>query len=468
MTIEHPGEGRSNAIRRVIDEREPASLRTYTPTQAAIARSAGVFHWTADGRKLYDYTSGVLVANLGHNPAEWQRKFLGYMGWLEVPSGQGYFESVPLTTYNAMAGIEADAVRRLVANLQSKPGGKRLEQIMWAASGSEAIQKALWASLAVDPARDLIIATRDGFHGKKGLAEAVTGSERDKNRDPRVRFISFPKNECRDLSLRGAPFDPAPYRAELDAIAAEHRGIACLITEPYLGGGGSYHPPAAYLRMLQDFCRQHGAVFILDEIQANFGRTGSMYAFETYGLEPDIVVLGKGLGNGVPAACAAGRAGVFGALGYGEASDTFSANPLGCAAVLATLDVFESHDVLGDARRSSAIVEEGLIALKELPFIAHVRGEKGGMVWGVEVTAFAGKTANEMANACVLAAYLGDEQGRAVHLMGPLAKHVLRIAPPLTMTAAEARDSVAALAACFANLRSQLSEASATTAPHHG
>ena len=203
-------------------------------------------------------------------------------------------------------------------------------------------------------------------------------------------------------------------------------------------------------------------MFILDEIQANFGRTGNMYAFETYGLEPDVVVLGKGLGNGVPAACAAGRAGIFGALGYGEASDTFSANPLGCAAVLATLDVFESQDVLGDARRPSAIVEDGLIALKELPFIAHVRGEKGGMVWGVEVTAFAGKTANEMANACVLSAYRGDEKGRAVHLMGPLAKHVLRIAPPLTMTEAEARDSVAALAACFANLRSQLSETSVT------
>ena len=96
------------------------ALRTYTPTQAVIAKSAGVFHWTAEGRKLYDFTSGVLVANLGHNPVEWHRKFLGYMGWLEIPSGPGYFESVPLTAYNAIAGIEADAVRRLVANLQSQ------------------------------------------------------------------------------------------------------------------------------------------------------------------------------------------------------------------------------------------------------------------------------------------------------------------------------------------------------------
>ena len=463
MSIEHPGEARSNAARRVIDEREPVALRTYTPTQLTIAKSAGPFHWTADGRKLYDYTSGVLVSNLGHNPVEWQKRFLGYMGWLEPPSGTGYFPSVPLTTYNAIAEIEADAVERLIGNLQSKPGGKRLEQIMWAASGSEAVQKALWAALARDPARDLMLATRDGFHGKKGLAEAVTGSERDKHRDPRVRFISFPKDECRDLSLRDAPFDPAPYRLELEAIFAEGRGIACLITEPYLGGGGSYHPPAAYLRMLQDFCRINDILFILDEIQANFGRTGHMYAFETYGLEPDVVVLGKGLGNGVPAACAAGRTDVFRALGYGEASDTFSANPLCCAAVLATLDVFESRDVLGDARRSSRIIEDGLIALKELPFIAHVRGEEGGMVWGVEIKAWQGKTASEIARECVLAAYRGDRNGRAVHLMGPLAGKVLRIAPPLTITEVEARDSISALAACFAELRTQLADAPATT-----
>ena len=463
MAIEHEGEGRSNALRRVIDEREPVSLRTYTPTQLTIAKSAGVFHWTADGRKLYDYTSGVLVANLGHNPVDWQKRFAGYMGWLDAPSADGYFESIPLTAYNAITTIEADAVRRLVAYLQSRPGGKRLEQIMWAASGSEAIQKALWAALAFDPARDLIIATRDGFHGKKGLAEAVTGSERDKNRDPRVRFVSFPKDECRDVTSRDRPFDAARYRAELEAIKSEQRGIACLITEPYLGGGGSYHPPAAYLQLLQDFCRENGIVFILDEIQSNFGRTGRMFAFETYGVEPDIVVLGKGLGNGVPAACAAGRTDVFRALGFGEASDTFSANPLCCAAVLATLDVFESRDVLAAARKSSTIIEEGLLSLKELPFVSNVRGEKGGMVWGVEIEDWNGRTAGEIARGCVLTAYRGDSDGRAVHIMGPLAGRVLRIAPPLTITEAEARESVDVLARCFADLRSQLSETSAAT-----
>jgi 4-aminobutyrate aminotransferase-like enzyme len=457
MAIRHPGEPKSNELREVIESKEPLALRTYTPSQLLISKSAGVFHWTADGRKLYDYTSGVLVSNLGHNPEEWQRRFLGYMGWKGAPAGQGYFDAVPLTAYNAATAIEADAVRRLVANLQAAPGGKRLQQVLWAASGSEAIQKALWASLAVDPQRSIIVATRDGFHGKKGLAEAVTGSETDKNRDPRVRFISFPKEECRDVTLRGKAFDPAPYAAELAKLEAEHQGkIACLITEPYLGGGGSFHPPKAYHALLQDFCRRNGAVFIFDEIQANFGRTGRMYAFETYGVEPDIVVLGKGLGNGVPAAAAVGRSDIFGALGYGEGSDTFSANPLCCAAVLATLDLFEKQDVLGAARRSSAVIEAGLLQLKGLPFVKAVRGEAGGMVWGVEIADFGGKTANEVACACVEAAYRGDSKGRAVHLMGPLAKKVLRIAPPLTITEAEAADSVACLLDSFRSVEAKL------------
>ncbi len=242
--------------------------------------------------------------------------------------------------------------------------------------------------------------------------------------------------------MRNAAFDPTPYRRELESAFDHCEGrIGTLITEPYLGGGGSYHPPKEYLQLLQSFCRQRDIVFILDEVQSNFGRTGKMFAFETYGLEPDIVVLGKGLGNGVPVAAAVGRCDLFATLEYGEGSDTWSANPLCCAAVLATLDEFAGRDMLGPARRSSAIVERGLLQLKELPFVAHVRGEEGGMVWGVEMRDQAGITAAEWASRCVLACYLGTGD-EGIHLLGPLAKKVLRIAPPLTITEAEARAAI--------------------------
>ncbi len=443
--LHQPHESASNESRDRAARYEPRALRTYTPTQAVLARSAGVYHWTPEGRRLYDFTSGVLVANLGHNPHHWLDRFARYMNWSPAEWGKGgaYAEALPMTAYNAVTEVEVEASRRLVELLQSRPGGRRLEQVMWAASGSEAIQKALWAALARDRTREMIIATRNGFHGKKGLAGAVTGSEADRERDPRVRFISFPTSECADVSLRDRPFDPAPYRRELDALRQQFgRRLSVLITEPYLGGGGSYHPPKAYLQTLQAFCRENDLVFILDEVQSNFGRTGDLFAFETYGIEPDIVVLGKGLGNGVPVAAAVGRADVFAALEYGEGSDTWSANPLCCAAVLATLDEFAARDVLGPCRRASAILEEGLVRLKELPFVAHIRGERGGMVWGVETRDHAGRTAAEWANEAVLACYRGDG-GDGIHLLGPLAKKVLRIAPPLVLTEQEARDSAA-------------------------
>jgi 4-aminobutyrate aminotransferase-like enzyme len=456
-SIHHANEPTSNLRRDEITAFEPRTLRTYTPTQAVIAKSAGIFHWTPEGRRLFDFSSGVLVANLGHNPTEWMKRFFELMRWpvsahFNDDSPVGYTAALPMTAYNAITEVETEASKRLAALVQSCPGGKRLEQVLWAASGSEAIQKALWAGIARDRTRPMIVATRYGFHGKKGIAGAVTGCETDSERDPRVRFISFPMQECRDVTMRRTAFDPAPYQRELDDLLRQFgRRIGVLITEPYLGGGGSYHPPKEYLQLLERFCRENDVVFILDEVQSNFGRTGNMFAYETYGLEPDIVVLGKGLGNGVPVAAAVGRRDIFGALEYGEGSDTWSANPLCCAAVLATIESFEKSNVISAARKSSAALERGLIRLKELPCVANVRGEEGGMVWGVELCDWGGRSAADWANQCVLACYRGDGT-TGIHLLGPLAKKVLRVAPPLTIQPIEAEESARLMYKCIREL----------------
>lgn len=465
--IQYSGEPQSNSVREVITNHEPVGLRTYTPSQAVLSKSAGVFHWTPEGRRLYDYSSGVLVTNLGHNPSRWFHAFGEYMQWKPemfqpVKSAHGYHEAVTMTAYNAITPIEAQAVDRLVKNIRQSELGKRLDSVMWAASGSEAIQKALWACLHRDEKRDLIIATRYGFHGKKGLAGAVTGCETDKDRDPRVKFVSFPMQEIDDLSKVGASLDLTKYQAELEKLWNEYGNrLNCLITEPYLGGGGSYHPPAAYHKLLQDFCRAHDILLIFDEVQANFGRTGRMYAFEAYGVEPDIVVLGKGLGNGVPVAAAVGSQKLFGCLKYGEASDTWSANPLSCAAVLATLDEFESTDVLVHTRRLAPLFVEGLNRLKETGLVGRVRGEREGMVFGIECLAAGKLTDREVAAECVRACYLGNGED-GVHLLGALAGNVLRISPPLTITEDEAVASLELIYQCLSKLSGTLKPAGAT------
>jgi 4-aminobutyrate aminotransferase-like enzyme len=455
--IQHPGEEQSNEIRQRLASVEPSCIRTFTPSQAVISRSAGSYHWTPEGRMLADFTSGVLVMNLGHNPTRWWRRVLENLG-LDKMSGADEFctTAVTLNAYNAVTEVEMRATERLVATMRKQPGGARCEQVLWAASGSEAVQKALWCAMDRRPGENMILATRYGFHGKKGLSGAVTGSEKDPERDPRVRFIGFPREECDSVERRKQPLDLSAYEAELKALWNElGNQICCLITEPYLGGGGSYHPQKEYLQLLERFCREHDIVFILDEVQANFGRTGSLFAFTEYGVEPDIVVLGKGLGNGVAVSAAVGRSDLFANMHYGEGSDTWSANPLASAAVLATLDEYEASDVLGHAQKLSRIIEAGLQRLTSLPAVANIRGE--GMVWGVECSPIGEYTAGEVARACVEACYLGNAAGKAIHLLGPLADKVIRVSPPLVMPLDEAHAYLDVMHGIFADVSRQLS-----------
>src|ERR1700751_5925864 len=101
----HPAEPTSNRDREVAIGVEPRSARTYTPTQAVLARSAGIYHWTPENRRLYDFTSGVLVSNLGHNPRSWMQRFQKYMGGGEAGGSGDYFPALPMTAYNAVTAV---------------------------------------------------------------------------------------------------------------------------------------------------------------------------------------------------------------------------------------------------------------------------------------------------------------------------------------------------------------------------
>ena len=285
----------------------------------------------------------------------------------------------------------------------------------------------------------MILATRFGFHGKKGLAGAVTGCETDHERDPRVRFISFPMKECDDVSRRGAAVRPGPVSPGTGSPAPAVRPQARACSSP-----NRISAAAARIirrRRICNCCRHFAAKTTSSSFSMKCRRTSAAPATCSPSRPTASSRTSSCWARGWATACRSrrrsGRADLFGTLDYGEGSDTWSANPLCCAAVLATLDEFAGRDVLDAARRSSAIIEEGLVRLKELPFVAHVRGEKGGMVWGVEMRDHAGKNAADWANALVLACYRGDGNA-GIHLLGPLAKKVIRIAPPLVITEDEA------------------------------
>ncbi|MBI2423943.1 MAG: aspartate aminotransferase family protein [Candidatus Hydrogenedentes bacterium] len=398
MKIEHQDETQGNALRNAFNEIVGKGQDTFTPTRVVISKAKGVHLWTADGRRLIDFTSGVLVCNLGYNHKGFEKRV------------KAYSKGLPRNAYNMIAEIQVTASRRLRESI----GLPQADRVLWAASGSEGIQKAMWACLARYPERNIMVATRAGFHGKKGLANDVTG---EASANPDVRWLSFPLD---------ASADPEQFRGELDALWHTHANkIALLITEPYLGARGSFHPPKWYHPLLQDWCRRHDIPFIFDEVQACFGRTGEMYAFQTYGVQPDMVVLGKGLANGEPASAVVGRGDLIDALGYGGASDTFSGNPRACAAVCATLDIMEEEGVVEQARKTGKRLGEVLARLQQqFPFITAVRGE--GMVYGVEMVDGA------IANRCVLEAYRASAE-TGVHFLGPLHGKVLRVSPPLVL-----------------------------------
>ncbi len=411
MHIEHPDEPLGNAMRKAINTYVGHGQSTYTPTQMVVVKAKGRYLWTIDGRKLVDFTSGVLVQNLGYDHPGFEKYFAAYG------------KRLPRNAYNMITPVQVEASRRLLKSMKSNPNAQKM---LWAASGSEGIQKAMWTALHKHPDRPIMVATRFGFHGKKGLAGDVTG---ESSPNPNVRFISFPMDDAQP---------PEFYQAELDALAETYPNqIALLITEPYLGAKGSFHPPLWYHKMVQAWCNAHDIPFIFDEVQACFGRTGNMYAYETYEVQPDLVVLGKGLANGEPAAAVIGREDLISVLNYGEASDTFSASTSACAAVCATLDVFAEEKIVRQARKAGKKLKRLLDALaREFTFITAVRGE--GMVYGVEIRD------DETARQCVLEAYRASKR-RGVHLLGPLAGKVLRVSPPLTIADGELDEATALL-----------------------
>jgi 4-aminobutyrate aminotransferase-like enzyme len=319
----------------------------------------------------------------------------------------------------------------------------KLQRLLWADSGSAGIIKALWCAQHYQPDKPIILATRHGFHGKKGLAGDTTGAESE---NPNVRFISFPMYEHNetDLDTPEGQAAKAFYQNELNALWEEFPNKICaLITEPYLGGAGSFHPPTWYLQLLNTWCEEHNVTFILDEVQSCHGRTGEMYAFQKHGIQPDMVVLGKGVGNGEPVAVTIGSEALIESLDYGEGSDTYSGNPHACAAILAVFDAYEKYAVVENCQKMSPIMMEGLQQLAlDFDFVTEVRGE--GLVFGVEMHDYGGKTAGEMANAAVRACY---DQG--LHLMGPLSGKVLRVSPPLIITEEQVKEGLTKMRQAF-------------------
>ncbi|MCE4601991.1 MAG: aspartate aminotransferase family protein [Desulfurococcales archaeon] len=319
--------------------------RFYASRGLKISRASMQYVWDVDGVRYLDLHTGHGAAFLGHgNPRIVKRV---YRQWMEIGVCTPQFE----------CNIQAEASRLLSSIL---PEGW---SVFFQNSGAEAVEAALKAAWLYT-GRVRVAAFKGSFHGRTLAALSVTWNPKYRSGLPALEMVDF------------LPFNNV---SGLDAIGDEH---AAVIVEPVQGEGGVVPASIDFLREVAKAARRAGALLILDEIQAGFGRTGYTWAYQRAGIEPDILVAGKSIGGGFPVSMVAARKDIVEAL-KGRHGSTHGGNPLALAAVAGGVEVLTSEDVPAKAMVRGKELMELLAGIESLRGVRHVRGL--GLMAGVEL-----------------------------------------------------------------------------------
>ncbi|MFN5621874.1 MAG: aspartate aminotransferase family protein [Flavobacteriales bacterium] len=313
---------------------------TLHPFGLEVERADGVFIYTTDGKRYMDFISGIGVNNLGH-------------GHLHIK--QALHNQIEKHLHVMVYGEYLQASQKKAAELLTAALPSSLNTCYFVNSGTEAIEAALKLAKRVT-GRTQLIACKGAYHGNTHGSMSVSHNEKKKSAFrpllPDVQFITF--NAI----------------ADLENITTQ---TACVIAETIQGDAGVRIPDAAWLQALRARCTETGTLLILDEIQCGMGRSGSLFAFEQFGIVPDILVLGKALGGGVPVGCFVSSRDHMALLTHdpmlGHIS-TFAGHPLICAGVTACLEVFKNEQVVTPIEHRGQRIAA---FLRNLPHVKEVR-----------------------------------------------------------------------------------------------
>jgi len=375
-----------------------AIMPNYGLPPVAISRGAGCLVWDPDGREYLDLIAGIAVSSLGH----------AHQAIIEAVTRQ--VAEVTHTSNLFLHEREIELAERLLALLHADG------RVFFANSGTEANEAAIkLVRRRQGPGRPVFVAAEGGFHGRTMGALALTGKA--SIREP---FGPF------GLTVRFVPFGDA------DALAvAVDTDVAAVFLEPALGESGVVPAPAGYLRAARAACDRAGALLVVDEIQSAIGRTGAWFAHQSEGIRPDVLTLAKGLGGGLPIGACIG----FGASGTGFAKgdhgSTFGGNPVACAAALAVLEVIERDGLLAHVAQLGEQLVASLEAVSH-PLVAGVRGR--GLWLAIVLTT-------------AVAAKVEEAARQAGFLVNAVQPDAIRLAPPLILSADQARQFTDALPA---------------------
>jgi acetylornithine/N-succinyldiaminopimelate aminotransferase len=372
-------------------------MQNYGTPPVALARGEGCVVWDVDGKSYLDLIGGIAVSALGHgHPAivaavSEQVARLAHISNLFLHEGQVVL------------------AERLLGLLGAPDG-----RVFFANSGTEANEAAFKLVRRMQgAARPVYVAAEGGFHGRSTGSLGLTG--KSSIRDP---FAPF------GVDVRFVPF------GDQDALtAAIGPDCAAVFLEPCLGEGGIVPAPAGYLKAARAACDAAGALLVLDEIQSGIGRTGAWFACQEAGVVPDVLTLAKGLGGGLPIGACIGIGAAATGLQRGDHGSTFGGNPVACAAALAVLDVIERDGLLENVAQVGAVLSDGIGAVRH-PLLVGVRGS--GLWLAMALTSPSASLVEAAAR----------EAGFLVNAVQPDA---VRIAPPLVLSADQARTFLAAL-----------------------
>lgn len=385
----------------------PAGVGTTLPI--FVERAYGGIVEDVDGNRLIDLGAGIAVVNVGHaHPAvaaaiaEQAAKFVHTC--FQVTPYDGYVE--------------------VCEQLNERTPGTHEKRSFLVNSGAEGVENAVKISRAAT-GRPAIVAFDQAFHGRTLLALSLTA----KVNPYKKSFGPYAPEVYR--APYSYPFRGTGGLAETIAwmeASVDVSQVACVVVEPIAGEGGFVVPEPGWFAGIAAWCRAHGVVFVADEVQTGFGRTGAWFASEHEAVVPDLVVTAKGLGGGMPIAGVTGRAEIMDAVHVGGLGSTFGGNPVSCAAALAAVDVIEKEGLVERAQRLGDCMLARLGALqKETTGVGDVRG-RGAMV-AIELVHDDGTPDAERAKQISVACH---EQGVIVLTAGTLG-NVVRLLPPLVL-----------------------------------
>jgi 4-aminobutyrate aminotransferase/(S)-3-amino-2-methylpropionate transaminase len=318
----------------------PRGLSHATPIYVARAQDAWLED--VDGNRFIDFAGGIGCINTGHRNQT-------VISALESQLQSFLHTCSQVTPYENYI--------RLAERLNRITPGNFPKKTLLVNTGAEAVENAVKIARA-HTGRPGVIAFEDAFHGRTLMTLALTS----KTHPYKAGFAPFPSDVYRipyaycyrcsySLQYPSCEMHCAKHLEDTFKRVVAAEDVAAVIAEPVLGEGGFVTPPPEFFRIIMDICHKYGVLFIADEVQTGFGRTGKMFASEHYGVEPDLIVTAKSLGGGLPLAAVTGRAEIMDAPGPGGLGGTFAGNPLSCAAANAVLDTFERDNLLERANR---------------------------------------------------------------------------------------------------------------------